>query len=331
MLSRIDKLFATVGITASLYWMSVSSAHSQSRPKIVASHSVICDLVNSIAGDTVDLTCLIDGDRDPHSYRPTPSQRKAIEEAQLVLYGGYDLEPQIVKLLQATADEEEPQARIALYEQVVAEPIMTEHEHEHEHEAGEGEAEPASNQTELEPDPHVWHNVEHTVAMIELLESVFLQANPTEAEQYLVNSAALTEQLWQLDAWIKDRIATIPEGKGVLVTVHDSLNYYARAYNLQEYKSLQGLSSSTSPTASEVKELAAEIRQAQIPTIFAESTASDRVIGNVARAAKVKLAEEKLYADGLGRVENYTQMMSHNTCAIVNGLGGKCSPFEPEN
>lgn len=316
---RLDKLLATVGITASLWGISID-VHSQPRPKVVASHNVICDLVKSIAEDTVDLTCLIDGDRDPHSYRPTPSQLKAIEEAQLVLYGGFDLEPQIAKLLQSTQDEE-PQPRIALYEQAVSEPIMTEHEHEH-------EAEATSEQAELEPDPHIWHNIEHTVAIVELLESVFMQANPTEAERYLVNSATLTEQLWELDAWIKDRIATIPEGKNVLVTVHDSLNYYVRAYNLRDYKSLQGLSSSTSPTASQVKELAAEIRQAGVPTIFAESTAGDRVISNVARAAEVNLAEERLYVDGLGKAESYIEMMSHNTCAIVNGLGGKCTSFE---
>ena len=62
--------------------------------------------------------------------------------------------------------------------------------------------------------------------------------------------------------------------------------------------------------------------------IFAESTASDRVIRNVARAADVKLSPTQLYADGLGEAKNYTEMMSHNTCAIVDGLGGECQPFE---
>ena len=163
--------------------------------------------------------------------------------------------------------------------------------------------------------------------MVELLKSIFLQANPLETELYLVNSTALTEELWQLDAWIKDQIDTIPQGQRILVTTHNALNYYVQAYNLEDYKTLQGLSSNASPTASQVRDLATEIKQTGVPTIFAESTKSDRVIGNVARAANVELSPEKLYVDSLGAAANYREMMSHNTCAIVNGLGGECEPF----
>ena len=330
-------LITTIGIAASLMGCSSPNrsniAQAQSKPKIVASHNVICDLVKTIASDTVDLTCLIKANQDPHTYSPTPSQLQAVESAQLVLYGGYQLEPKITRLLEA-ANEEIP--KIALYEQVVTEPIMSEHDHsseeaEHEHSSEEAEHEHSSAETksqpELEPDPHVWHSIENTVAMAEFLKSILLQLNPQQAEVYLANSTALTEQLWQLEAWIKERIATIPEGKKVLVTTHDSLNYYVRAFNLEDYQTLQGVSAETSPTASEVKELATTIEQTGVPTIFVESTKSDRVISNVARAANVELSESELYVDGLGSAESYTEMMSHNTCAIVIGLGGECEPF----
>ena len=313
-------LVTTIGIAASLTGCSSPNrniAQAQSKPKVVASHNIICDLIETIASDTVDLTCLIKASQDPHTYRPTPSQLKAMESAQLVLYGGYQLEPKITKLLEAT-NEEIP--KIALYEQTVTEPIMAEHEHS-------SEAAETKSQPELEPDPHVWHSIENTVAMVEFLKSVLLQLNPQQADVYLTNSTALTEQLWQLEAWIKDRIATIPEGQRVLVTTHDSLNYYVRSYNLEDYLTLQGLSVEASPTASEVKKLAEAIAQTGVPTIFVESTKSDRVINNVARAADVELSDSELYVDGLGSAENYTEMMSYNTCAIVNGLGGECEPF----
>ncbi|MBE9045125.1 zinc ABC transporter substrate-binding protein [Pleurocapsales cyanobacterium LEGE 10410] len=330
---KILVILTTTGITAGLVSQrpkfSDNMALAQSKPKVVGSHSVICDLVETIAEDTVDLTCLIDGDQDPHTYSPTPSDRKAIEEARLILYGGYQLEPGLIKLIgardpEAEAEETPQVAKIALYEQVVAEPVMAEHHEHHEHHE---ESKAENSQPKLEPDPHVWHNIEHTVAMVEYLESIFLQANPTASEQYLLNSNALTERLWQLDAWIKEQIATIPEGQRILVTTHNSLNYYVQAYYFDGYKTLQGLNAD-SPTASQVRELAAEIEQTEVPTIFAESTKSDRVINNVARAADVELSTTKLYVDGLGEANNYIEMMSHNTCAIVNGLGGKCQPFE---
>ena len=321
-------LVTTIGIGASLIGCSSLNrniARAQSKPKVVASHNIICDLVETIALDTVDLTCLIEANQDPHTYNPTPSQLRATEEAQLILYGGYQLEPKITKLLEAT-DEQIP--KIALYEQVVTEPIMAEHEHsseeaEHDHSS---EAAPET-QPELEPDPHVWHSIENTVAMVEFLKSILLQLNPQQADTYLTNSTALTEKLWQLEAWVKEQIATIPEGQRVLVTTHDSLNYYVRAYNLEDYLTLQGSSAESSPTASEVRKLAEAIAQTGVKTIFVESTKSDRVINNVARAANVELSESELYVDGLGPADNYTEMMSHNTCAIVNGLGGQCEPF----
>ena len=312
------------GITASVIALSIKTsnniAQAESKPKVVASHNVICDLVDTIAVETIELTCLMDADQDPHTYRPTPGDRKAIEEAQLILYGGYQLEPQITELF---ANAETP--KVALYE-VVTEPIMVEHESESKQpEAGEKVPKP-----ELEADPHVWHNVENTVKMVEAIQSIFLQVNPTAAEQYLVNSVSLTEQLWQLDAWIKDQVATIPEGQKFLVTTHDSLNYYVKAYDLDDYQTLQGLSAESSPTASQVRDLSQKVKAAGVTTIFAESTKSDRVIRNVAKAAGVKLSEQPLYADGLGAAENYTEMMSHNTCAIVDGLGGECEPFKPQ-
>ena len=318
-------------------------AQAQDTPKIIASHSILCDLIETIAEDTVDLTCLIDGDRDPHTYSPTPSQLKEMEQAQLILYGGYQLEPQIIKLIKAT---ETSAPKIAVYEQVVAEPISSEHhEHSDEEHLGEEHSEAEHSDEEhsdeehseaesdkhtestLEPDPHVWHNIENTVAMVELIQPILLQLNPTAAEQYLQNTATLTDRLWQLDAWIDEQIATIPEGQRILVTTHNSFNYYAQAYYLEDYKALQGLSSATSPTASQVTKLAEEIEQTEVPTIFVESTKSDRVMNNVARAANVKISPEKLYADGLGTADSYIEMMTHNTCAIVNGLSGECKAF----
>ena len=309
---------AIAGIAVSAIASSVKPniVKANEKPKVVASHNIICDLVQTIAQDTIDLTCLIGKNQDPHTYRPTPKQRRAMEEALLILYGGYELEPQIATLVEGL---EKPQ--IPVYE-FVTEPIMSEH-HEHEAESAENH-----NHSELEPDPHVWHNIENTVAIVERIKAIFLQVNPTQAELYLVNSAAFTEQLWQLDAWIKDQMETVPEGQRILVTTHDSLNYYVQAYYIEDYLTLQGLNAESAPTASQVKDLSAKIKQTRVPTIFTESTASDRVIKNVARAADVKLFPTQLYADGLGEAKNYTEMMSHNTCAIVDGLGGECKPFE---
>lgn len=322
-----------------------------SKPKVVGSHSVICDIVNTIAQETIDLTCLLKNNQDPHSFSPTPSARQAMAEADLILYGGYELEPQLIKLLEASTDQEGSQVQVAVYERAVIEPIMTEHEHEHsddEHHAEEAAAhqhsedehhpeeatahqhsddEHHAEEAELAADPHIWHDVTNAVAIVEELKPRLIELNPQLEAVYLDNSTALTEQLWQLDAWIKDTIETIPPGQRVLITTHSSFNYYVQAYNLEDYQTLQGLSTVASPSASQVRELVAEIQQAKVPTIFAESRTSDRVLRNVARAAQVELSPTRLYADGLGDATSYIEMMSYNTCVIANNLGGECEAF----
>ena len=162
--------------------------------------------------------------------------------------------------------------------------------------------------------------------MIEYLQSTLSQLNPTQAAVYLENSAKLIEELKQLHVWVQEQIATIPE-EPILVTTHSGLNYYVRAYELQ-YLTLQGLSPDDTPSASDLRNLVREIRQTQVPSIFAEATEGDRIINTIAREAGVTVSDQELVVDGLTApgtdTDTYIKMLQHNTCAIVNGLAGNC-------
>ena len=296
---------------------------AQERPKIVATHSVLCEFITIIAQNTVDLTCLVPPGQDPHTYKPTPSQRQAMELAQIIFYGGYELEPKIIKLIKAT---ETTVRKIPVYEAVVTQPITTEHtHHEEEHQHSDAEEE------ELAADPHVWHDAQNAIAIIKYLQSAMIQLNPSQSSLYTQNSLEYTEKLQQLNLWIAGQIATIPQEQRLLITSHNSLNYYVQAYDLQDYKSLQGLSTEDSPTAADLRDLVTAIRQTGVPTIFAEATGNNRVLNNVAREAEVPISDRQLLTDGIGKpgtdTDSYLKMMINNTCAIVDGLEGECKPF----
>lgn len=324
-----------------------SVASAKGKPSIVVSHNVLCDFVETIAQETINLTCLIEKGQDPHTYRPTPSHRKEIEKAQAVFYSGFGLEPQIAQMLDSIANKKPV---IAINEQAVSSPILTadahqhhdesghqsesEHDHHEHHNESEHHSESEHQQKEQAdtvPDPHVWHDVDNAIAIVEQIQSSLLQLNPAQAETYLANSGALTNSLIQLHPWIQDQVATIPEGQKILVTTHNSLNYFVQGYEFDDYQTLQGLNAEDSASARDFKNLVKAIKNTQVPTIFAESTADDRVISNVAREAKIKLSDRKLWVDGLGAegssTDSYIKMMTHNTCAISEGLGGSCSPF----
>jgi manganese/iron transport system substrate-binding protein len=95
---------------------------------------------------------------------------------------------------------------------------------------------------------------------------------------------------------------------------------------------LGGISTEEKPTASRVAELVKTIRNAKVPTIFAERTLNPKLIEAVAKDAKVKVSDRELFADGLGEPGSegatYQKMMIANTQAIVEGLGGKYTAFQ---
>ena len=281
----------------------------ESQIDVVASYSVICDLATQIAEDAAQLNCLIPPDQDPHTYEAKPSDRQAVEEADLVFYAGLNFEPSIIDMATA-ADSEAP--KIALHDEAVQQLIEVEEE------------------GALEPDPHVWHDVENGLEMVALIRDNLVAVDPDNADMYTKNAEQLTAELQTLDAWIPEQIATIPEEQRRLVTTHDAMSYYAKAYGLTVEGTLLGVSTEEEPTAAKINEIATSIRDKSIPIIFAELTADDRILKTVADEAGVTISEQVLLADGLGAEgtpgESYTGMLVYNTCSIVDGLGGECAP-----
>jgi manganese/iron transport system substrate-binding protein len=297
-------------------------------PKVVATTGVICNITKEIAQSSIDTTCLIEPGDDPHAYQTKPEDRKAIETANLILYGGYNHEPSIIKLIQSSSNSA---PKIAVHELAVPKPLMGEHEHEH------GE-EKAQNQPHTEgdkaPNPHVWHNPQNGRRMVETIRDELIEVSPTNAQLYTKNAASLTNDLQKIDTWIKAQIATIPAQKRKLVTTHDALSYYADAYGLEMAGALQGVTTEEQPTAARIAELSSEIKTAGVQTIFAETTTNPKLMETVAREANVKISDKELYSDELGGpgtgADTYQGMLETNTCAITSGLGGNCTPFAPK-
>jgi manganese/iron transport system substrate-binding protein len=282
-------------------------------PIVVVTHSVLCDLTQQIAATTINLKCLVAPGTDAHLYQPTPDDRQAIETGQLILYGGYDFEPSLIELIEATSSTT---PKVAIGEVAVPAPQQL------------------NEDGQTVTDPHVWHNARHGIAMAEVIRESLAKLAPNNAQVYADNTKKLTTELTQLDDWIKSQIATIPESSKSLVTTHDAFGYYSQAYGLPVEGALGGISTEEAPTASRVKELVGVIKTSKVPTIFAESMVNPKLIGTVANEAKVRVSEQELYADGLGEAgsdgETYQKMLMANTEAIVTGLGGQFTPFQPK-
>jgi manganese/iron transport system substrate-binding protein len=279
------------------------------KPKVVVTHSVLCDLTKQIAATTVEVICLLTPGIDPHIYKLTSGARQSIEDAKLVMYGGYNFEPDLIKAIKGSSN---PAPKVAVDEVAVPQPQQFE-------EDGKSTA-----------DPHVWHNAQNGVKMAATISASLEKLLPAQAATYQQNTKKLTSEIAQIDTWIKSQINTIPAGKRILFTTHDSLGYYAKAYGIP-VAALEGLSTESKPTAARIKELVEKIEKAQVPTIYAELSVNPQLIKTIAQEAKVKVSAQTIYADGLGDATSsggsYQQMLISNTKAIVEGLGGRYTVF----
>jgi manganese/iron transport system substrate-binding protein len=316
---------------------AASPAASIAKPKVVATTSVLCDLTKTIAADTIDLTCLLKPGVDAHVYEPVPSDRKAIEDAQLILYSGYDFEPNLIRLIQSTSNAT---PKVAVAEVAIPKPIIAEeaeHGHHDDHENEKAAEKPATSAAKDphdhtgEPDPHVWHSAENGIKMAAVVQTNLAKIAPANADLYAQNATALKTELTNLDTWIEAQIATIPAANRKLVTTHEAMGYFAAAYRIPVEGALQGLSTDEKPTAQRVKELVDEVKAAGVPTVFAEASVNPKLLTAVAKEANVTLAPGEIYADGLGEAGSpgatYPQMLMANTKTIVEGLGGLYTPF----
>ena len=279
--------------------------------EVVATSTMIADWTAQVGGEAIALEGILEPGADPHIYEPVPADTVALEEADLILYNGYNLEPNLIKLMQSAGQD----AR-----QVAVGEIVTPLDFDY--------------QGQKAPDPHVWGDVENVVQMVELIRDELVELAPEHEADFTQNAEAYIEELTQLDGWIADQIDTIPPEQRQLVTTHDAFQYYTEAYGMEVAGTLIGISTEERPSAQTVQKLAETVEASGVPAIFAETTLNPRLITTVAEEAGVQLSPQELYSDSVGAAnsdgDTYINMMVANTEAIVTNLGGQYTPFEPQ-
>ncbi|MFM7364591.1 MAG: metal ABC transporter substrate-binding protein [Cuspidothrix sp.] len=302
-----------LGIFLSLSLMGCTS-NSQNRantqPQVVVTSTIIANLAEEIGGEEVQITGILKPGADPHVYEPIPADSRVLEKANLILYNGYNLEPGLIKLMNAASGKVK---KIAVGEVIISLKL----------DKGKGQ---------IVPDPHVWGSAENVIAMVKAIQDSLIELSPEDKEKFRKNADKLIDELQQLHIWITQQIQTIPPDKRKLITTHDAFQYYGNAYKIAIAGTLIGISTEEQPSAQTVKKLVESIKKIGVPAIFAETTINPALIKTVADEAEVKLAPTSLYSDSIGSKgsngDTYIKMMVANTRAIVEGLGGKYTPFE---
>jgi manganese/iron transport system substrate-binding protein len=283
---------------------------SADQPNVVTTSTIITDWTEQVGGEEIKVTGILDPGTDPHVYEPVPADSRAIAQADLILYNGYNLEPELIKVIKGTGVSEKKTFAVA--------EVITPFDYE--------------SEGQRVPDPHVWGDVENAIKIVNAVRDRLIELFPEEEAEFRENAAEYTAKLKQLDSWIIQQIQTIPPDQRQLVTTHDAFQYYARAYGLEVTGTLIGISTEEQPSAQTVKNLSNAVKESNVPAIFAETTINPTLIKTVANEAGVKLAEQELYSDSIGApnsdANSYMGMQVVNTRAIVKALGGNYTSFQ---
>jgi ABC-type Zn uptake system ZnuABC Zn-binding protein ZnuA len=279
---------------------------------VIASFSVIDDLVRNVGGEHVAITTLAGPGVDTHSLNPTPADAAALAEAQLVFEVGSGFETWLDDLYAASGSRA---TRVVLTEDLA---LRTGSERlEAETQTGSAD--------NSEYDPHVWHDVNNTIVMIQAIRDALVTADPAHRAEYEANAQAYAIQLAGLDQWIVGQVGAVPPEHRKLVTTHDTLAYFADRYGFEIMGSVLPTSTEGgSPSAQELAMLAEAVRAAGVPAVFGETVTSNSLISQVAREAGVQVVAT-LYTDSLGPegsgAATYIDMMRSNVTTMVTALG----------
>ena len=290
--------------------------NAEGKIEVVATFTIVSELVNAVGGERVAVTTLVGPDQDVHSFEPSPGEAKAVTEAALLVANGLNLESWLPGIIESTRSG----ARVielsrGLKAREAGHDDHDHHGHHHHHHHGDY-------------DPHVWHDVLAMIHQTEQLRDALSKAAPAHAAEFAARAEVRIGSLRALHSWVQERIATIPPSSRKIVTGHDCFGYFAERYGITVAGvAIDSFSTGASePSAREMAQLVDGIRESGVTAVFGENIHDNRIISRVAEAAGVKLAPA-LYTGALGppgsAVDSYDKLMRHNVDAMVSAMGGE--------
>ncbi|MEZ6064257.1 MAG: zinc ABC transporter substrate-binding protein [Planctomycetaceae bacterium] len=288
-----------------------ASADRPTRFRVICTTGMVADLAAHVAGDRAEVIALY-GAVDPHTYEPTQTDIEKILAADVVLYSGLMLEgPTQVAL-------ESARGRGKLV-RAVTDGVARE----------SGYLRFPDGAT-THPDPHVWHDVAAWGRCADVVANALAEHDPAHADEYKSRAAAYQQELAAIDAYARERIATIPAAQRHLVTAHDAFEYFSRAYAIP-VRSVLGITTTSEAGVDDINRLVDFLVENKVPAVFVEATVNRANLQAVVEGAKrrgwnVRIGGS-LYSDSMGPPGTYTGsyigMIDYNVTLITRSLGGE--------
>ena len=298
MLTRRQTLAAAAAFGAQ--W--AMPAFAQDKLKLVATFSILGDLVKNVGGDRVAVATLVGPNSDAHVYSPTPADAKTLVQAKVVFVNGLGLEGWLTRLVTASGSKAPT---------VVASTGIKTRRMEDEHHGGQ-----------FVTDPHAWQSIANARIYVVNIRDGLAKADPGGSAVYAANATAYLAKLDALESDVKAIIEKIPAGHRRIITTHDAFGYFGAAYGMA-FIAPQGVSTESEASAKDVAKIITQIRTQKIPAVFMENISDPRLMQQIARETGAKIGGT-LYSDALsdgnGPAATYIDMMRNNVREFAAAL-----------
>jgi zinc/manganese transport system substrate-binding protein len=283
--------------------LAAPAAAQDAKVKVLATFSILGDVVKNVGGERVEVTMLVGPNADAHVYSPSPADAKKLAGSKLIVVNGLGFEGWIERLVKASGSK----APVVVASKGIKPRSMTGgHGHGHSHGS----------------DPHAWQSVGNVKLYAANVRDGLIAADPAGKSAYEANATAYLAKLDALDREVRDTVAKIPADRRRIITTHDAFGYFKDAYGL-DFIAPQGVSTESEASAKDVARIITQIKRQKIPAVFMENVSDPRLLKRIADETGAKIGGT-LYSDALtdekGPAPTYIDLIRHNVRQIAAAL-----------
>lgn len=304
----LNRVLARMSAAVALLLLASLPAPAAEQPlQVVASFSILADMVKEVGGDAVVVSTLVGPDGDAHVFEPRPVDARRVAKADLVFVNGLNFEGWMARLIKSSGYR----GKVVVASQGVKPREMADahghgHDHGHDHD---------------NVDPHAWQDIANGIVYVENIRAALTLARPEQATAINARAASYTAKLRETDAFVRETLGSVPADKRRVITSHDAFGYFGVAYGV-ELLSPQGRSTESEASASDVAALIRQMKARQVRAVFVENITSPRMIERIAREGG-GVVGGRLYSDALSagpEANTYLKMFHHNATALAGAM-----------
>ena len=270
-------------------------AAAADRIQVVASFSILGDMVRQVTGDLAEVTTIVGPDADAHIYEPSASDAKAVAGADVIFVNGLGFETWSNTLIETSGGD----AQVFVATEGV-EPLLV-----------DGEI-----------DPHAWNALTNGMIYVRNIAAGMAEADAANAATYRANADAYVEQLGKVHDNAVSEFSALPEERRTVVTAHDAFGYLEQAYGLT-FLAPVGIDTDAEPSASDLAALIDHLNEIGAGALFVENITSPALVEQISRETGLEIGG-RLFSDALsekgGPATSYVAMFEHNLRALITAL-----------